>query len=179
MAIALFSNAERKAKEAESLPNLFGALNLTSIRENVGEILKLIGRDGIFREYTLHDATHIDAVLALVDKLIPPDTAARLHTADWLIIVLSCYLHDLGMLVTKHEFDVRGECEEFVEFRKQLLSGDKGADYEDALQKLSAEEREEFLYQEFVRTNRAIFGASFTGSKGKMRRSTGTPSTLW
>ncbi len=44
---------------------------------------------------------HIDAMLALVDKLIPVGTAAQMKTADWLMIVLSGYFHDLGMVVTK------------------------------------------------------------------------------
>jgi hypothetical protein len=70
------SNAEQRAKRAEDYPSIFGSINLTAIRENIGEILKLIGRDGIFREYTLHDVNHIDAMLALVDKLIPSDTAS-------------------------------------------------------------------------------------------------------
>ncbi len=73
----LNSKAEKFAKKAEDYPSIFGSVNLTSIRENVGQILKLIGRDGIFREYTLHDETHIDAMLALVDKLIPADTAKK------------------------------------------------------------------------------------------------------
>src|SRR3989442_9490551 len=106
--MSLFSSkAEQRAKRAEDYPSIFGSLNLTSIRENVGEILKLIGRDGIFREYTLHDANHIDSMLALVDKLIPDDTVDNMRTADWLLIVLSCYSHDLGMLVTKTEFQNR------------------------------------------------------------------------
>jgi hypothetical protein len=61
----LLSKAEQHAKKAEDYPSIFGSINLTGIRENVGEILKLIGRDGIFREYTLHDANHVDAMLAL------------------------------------------------------------------------------------------------------------------
>lgn len=81
------SKAEQLAQKAEDYPSIFGCLNLTNIRENVGEILKLIGRDGIFHEYTLHDANHIDAMLALVDKIIPEDTAAQMKTADWLMIV--------------------------------------------------------------------------------------------
>lgn len=145
------SNAEKRAKKAEDYPSIFGSVNLTSIRENVGEILKLIGRDGIFREYTLHDVNHIEAMLALVDKLIPSDTAAKMKTADWLMIVLSCYFHDLGMLVTKNEFENRNNCPEFLTLRAELLAGDKGQDYEEALDKLTPTERDEFLYQEFVR----------------------------
>jgi hypothetical protein len=147
----LSSTAEQRAKKAEDFPSLFGSVNLTSIRENVGEILKLIGRDGIFREYTLHDANHIDAMLELVEKLIPAETADQMKTADWLLIVLSCYFHDLGMLVTKSEFENRDSCEEFRAFKEELLSGDNGKDYEEALENLTPDEREAFLYQEFVR----------------------------
>jgi len=145
------SKAEQLAKKAEDYPSIFGSINLTGIRENVVEILKLIGRDGIFREYTLHDTNHIDALLALVDKLIPSDTATKMRTADWLLIVLSCYFHDLGMLVTKNEFESRDTCVEFQTFKDWLLAGDKGKDYQEALDKLTQRDQEEFLYQEFVR----------------------------
>lgn len=151
----LQSNAERNAKRAEDLPSVFGAVNLQSIRENVEEILKLIGRDGIFREYTLHDATHIDAMLALVDKLVPQDTAKIMRVADWLLLVLACYFHDLGMLVTKQEYDFRNDGTGFPSFKKQVQAGDKGKDYKAALESLDEDEREEFLYQEFVRENHA------------------------
>jgi molecular chaperone HtpG len=152
--MSLSSKAEQCAKKAENYP-FFGSVNLTSMRDNVGEILKLIGREGIFREYTLHDANHIDAMLALVDRLIPADTAEKMKTADWLMIVLSCYFHDLGMLVTKKEYDSRNNCSEFLAFKTELLAGDKGKDYAEALEKLTQEEREEFLYQEFVRKHHA------------------------
>jgi hypothetical protein len=147
----LSSRAEQRAKRAEDFPSIFGSVNLTCIREQVGELLKLIGRDGIFREYTLHDANHIDAMLALVDRVLPTETAAQMRTADWLIIVLSCYFHDLVMLVTKKEFESRDACTEFLSFRTQLLGGDRGADFESALEKLAPNEREEFVYQEFAR----------------------------
>lgn len=149
------SKAEDYAKKAEDYPSIFGIVNLTSIRENVGEILKLIGRDGIFREYTLHDANHIDEMLKLVDKLIPVDTSEKMRTADWLLIVLSCYFHDLGMLVTKKEFESRNNCAEFLAFKTAIMEGDKGKDYEESLDKLTSDGREEFLYQEFVRNNHA------------------------
>src|SRR5687768_18357316 len=100
----------------------------------------------MFREYTLHDANHIDAMLALVDKLIPPDTAKKMKTADWLMIVLSCYFHDLGMLVTKKEFENRNNVPEFIALKTELLAGDKGKDYEEALEKMTVVERDEFLY---------------------------------
>src|SRR6185369_2072452 len=66
-----------------------------------------------------------------------------------------CYFHDLGMVVTKKEFENRDNCPEFLALKTELLSGDKGKDYEEALEKLTPLERDEFLYQEFVRKNHA------------------------
>ncbi len=74
-----------------------------------------------------------------------------MKTADWLLIVLSCYFHDLGMLVTKNEFEKRYDCPDFIAFKTEIMAGDNGKDYEEALEKLTSDEREEFLYQEFVR----------------------------
>ena len=155
MSTALSSKAEQLAKKAEDYPSIFGSVNLTNIRESINEILKLIGREGIFREYTLHDINHIDAMLSLVDKIIPEDTTERMKVADWFMIVLSCYFHDLGMLVTKKEYDNRDKNMGYPSFKKDVLSGDSGKDYGEALEKLSEDEREEFMYQEFVRDNHA------------------------
>jgi molecular chaperone HtpG len=57
------SEAEVKARLAESHPSAFGVVNLTHIREQVAEIVKLIGRGGMFEEYTLHDMSHIDDII--------------------------------------------------------------------------------------------------------------------
>lgn len=145
------SNAERFAKKAEDAPAVFGRVNLTDIRENVNEILKLVGRNGIFNEYTLHDTNHIDAILQLVDKLIPQETIDLMKVADWLLIVLACYFHDLGMLVTSEEYDNRLKNREFNAFVKDLYAGEKGKDYKSALDSLSQEDADRFLYQEFIR----------------------------
>ncbi|MHC4618692.1 MAG: HD domain-containing protein [Planctomycetota bacterium] len=148
------SKAENEACKAQGYKD-FGKLNLKYIRDGVENILKLIGRDGIFDEYTLHDMTHIDAMLELLDTLIPVKTAKIMTAADWLLIVLGCYFHDMGMLVTKKEFRER-EQSEFRKFRDEvLLSGDEGVDYKDALSDVSADELERFYYQEFVRWHHA------------------------
>ena len=148
------SRAEKEAAKAAGYPD-FGKLNLAYVREGIENILKLIGRDGIFDEYTLHDMTHIDAMLELLDTIVPAHTAEIMTPADWLLIVLACYFHDLGMLVTKKEYKDR-EKSGFPAFRdNELLKGDEGIDYADTLSSLSDQEREKFYYQEFVRDNHA------------------------
>jgi hypothetical protein len=39
----------------------------------------------------------------------------------WLLIVLSCYFHDLGMLETKKEFENRSKGTDFPQFKTGLL----------------------------------------------------------
>src|SRR5687768_16647688 len=111
----LSSNAEHLAEMAESLP-AFGGLKLAHLKVQLTRLLSLIGRDGIFDEYSSHDISHIDKMLALLDWLIPDQTKEIMSPADWLLTVLAVYLHDLGMLVTKHEYEQRNSSE-FPDFR--------------------------------------------------------------
>lgn len=148
---SLTTNAERLAEQAESLP-AFSGIKLLHIKRSVGEILGHIGHNGSFDEYTRHDISHIDAMLEMLDWLIPEATKTIMQPADWLTIVLAIYFHDMGMLVTKTEFAHRLESG-FVSFRDEILfAGDQGTDYLSKVNQLPEVQRERFLYQEFVRS---------------------------
>lgn len=145
------SEAEKRAQPALDLQAL-GGLNLTQTRRDVTDLLALIGTRGIFEEYTKHDITHVDAMLALLDWIIPGSTKDIMTPTDWLLIVLATYLHDLGMLVTKEEYRQRNSSG-FIEFRDHVLltNDDAGNDYAARLNRLSPDKKEQFLYQEYVR----------------------------
>lgn len=154
MEVSLQCHAEIRAKESESL-NAFGGINLLHVKRQLSVLLGLIGREGIFDEYTVHDISHIDEMVRVLDWLIPTDTQSLMSPADWLVIVLSIYFHDLGMLVTREEYDRRGHSH-FPEFCNQVLfMGDEGFDYKVRIDKLSPDRHDRFLYQEFVRQNHA------------------------
>ena len=76
--------AEKKAQEAEKLP-AFDGINLLGLKRKIETILGLIGRDGIFDEYTIHDISHIDAMLTSLEWLIPDETKGVMSPADWLM----------------------------------------------------------------------------------------------
>ncbi|MFI8179571.1 ATP-binding protein [Actinacidiphila glaucinigra] len=120
------------------------------------ELLGRIGQFGFFDEYTKHDITHIDAMLVKLDWLVTAETRKVMTPADWLLIVLSVYFHDLGMLVTKREYERRATSK-FHEFcADSLVTADAdGRDYSAQLRILTEEQREKFLYQEFVRYHHA------------------------
>lgn len=147
----LASKAEERAITALSLPSF--PINLVEIKRAVSAILSQFGKGGIFAEYTTHDISHIDDMLLTLDWLIPTSTADKLTPAEWMMIVLSIYFHDMGLVVTSDEFSNRSESD-FQKFCDRILfSTSAGQDYKAKVDELAPEEREKFLYQEFVRYN--------------------------
>ena len=146
---------EAKAAEASNKAAL-GSVNLYAIRENLRQLLEAVGRTAQFATYTKHDITHIDSMLRAADWIIPQATMARLTTADALVITLAIYVHDLGMIVTEKEYSNR-TASDFPTFASSILNdaSDRGVDFRDRLAALPEDKREQFLYEEFVRTYHA------------------------
>lgn len=145
----LNSFAEKKAEEAVKL-FAFQGINLPLIKDKLAVILAKIGANGIFDEYTKHDVSHVNGVLSLLDKIIPSQTKEIMTGADWLMITLAVYFHDMGMFVSKEEYEARNTNSEYVDFKTSLLSK---VDLKDKLLAMTSDNRERFMYQEFVRHN--------------------------
>ncbi|WBB98011.1 ATP-binding protein [Solwaraspora sp. WMMA2059] len=147
--------AENRAAKASDL-TAFRGFSLDLTREKVDEALQHFGRLGIFSEYTKHDISHVDGMLEICDWLVPTHTVEIMTPADWLMIVLSTYFHDFGLLVTAEEYERRGQSGfyNYVEGLK-AAQDDPSKDYLAKLEALDPEERERFHYQEFVRANHA------------------------
>lgn len=154
MDIELTAKAEEWAVGAEDLP-AFTGIKLLNIKKNLAHLLELIGREQIFHEYTRHDISHIDRMLEMLDWVVPDATRRIMTQADWLVTVLSIYFHDLGMLVTRKEYEARNSSG-FPEFRENVLfAGDKAADYKAKVKQMGQDVGDRFLYQEFVRHTHA------------------------
>jgi molecular chaperone HtpG len=156
MDLDLASNAEKLAEKAQQY-EAFSGINLRHVRGEVSEALVHFGRLGLLEEYTKHDMSHIDAMLAMYDWMVPESTKSLMTPADWLLVTLTTYLHDFGLLVTRDEFDARDEVTEFVSFRRRIIDTDDPTvkDYRSQIKHLEAHRAEEFLYQEFVRASHA------------------------
>lgn len=146
----LINYVEIQAEKAENLSFCRG-IKLLHIRDKVKEMLDLIGRDEIFKEYTVHNIEHVDEMLKIAEWLIPDNTKNEMTYAEWLMLTLAIYFHDLGMIVTKDEFDRREETE-FKEYKERIVQDTKQSEYGEYLKT----QEEKFLYQEFVRENHAI-----------------------
>lgn len=154
MITELKSNAEKLAEKAENL-KAFSGLKLLHVKKQVELILNQIGKNGIFEEYTKHDISHIDYMLESLDDIIPESTKPLLTSSDWLMITLSIYFHDLGMLVTKDEFNSRDKTS-FPNFKETIINGEYGLDYRDKILGITnKDEQDRFIYQELVRKTHA------------------------
>jgi hypothetical protein len=147
------------------------------------EVLALISEVGIFAvmrlktviknmpEFTLHDETHIFNMLTIMGKIIPASTLENLSVPDLLMLILSVFLHDIGMapeekyiLAWKNQLPDDGYDEELLK-EKEVFSrfrmtythqladivrltsqGDKG----------KAQLLEDFIVTEYIRTTHSI-----------------------
>lgn len=139
---------EKKAIEATEKCDAFRGIDLRIIKDKLSVILNKIGGNGIFDEYTKHDISHVDGTLKLVDKIITESTAKVMTSADWLLIVLSVYFHDMGMFIPKKEYENRNKDSNFVSYRESLIPklGDRWS-------KLPEDEKERYIFQNYVRLN--------------------------
>lgn len=150
MSNELKTRAEQLADKSRELSN-FKNLSLPGVKDQVAEIIALIGRYGVFSTYTLHDISHIDAMLKMLDWLIPESTLRTMSPLDWLLSVLAIYLHDLGMVVTLEEYEKRMQNADFTSWLNGLEKKDEGREYLARTNRMSAHEKEEFFFQEFIR----------------------------
>lgn len=134
------SLAEKRALEAISLKS-FKELNLQIVKEKLKIMLDEIGRNGLFSEYTMHNISHVDGMLGLLEQIVPNNVKYIMTPTDWMMTVLSVYFHDLGMLITNDEYDKRYSNEEFKSYLKTVpeIKKVEGVDYE------------KVMYQDFVR----------------------------
>ncbi|ABG82602.1 ATP-binding protein [Clostridium perfringens] len=72
-----------------------------------------------FPEYTDHGFLHINKTLEIANRIIPSKTFDKLNTLDISMIILSIFLHDLGMHITYEFFIelIRGESKKTIDIR--------------------------------------------------------------
>lgn len=134
---------EQKAENAENLSFCRG-LKLLNIKDQIAQMLSVIGTNGIFEQYTKHDISHINQMLIILEWLIPESTQVLMTDAEWLMLTLAVYCHDLGMVVSKSEYEQRNNNQMFLEFKAKMQES-ASTEYQEFF------ENEKNLYQEFVR----------------------------
>ena len=140
----LKSVAEIKALEALHI-DAFQGFDLSNAKNILAQMLNHIGREKMFSEYTKHDISHVDGMLRLLDDIIVDKAKNVMTPADWLMLVLSVYFHDIGMIITNDEFENRNDNDDFQDY---LSTIDKKY-YEN----LKPENQDQAIYQDYVRNH--------------------------
>ena len=150
---------EKRAERAENLSFCKG-IKVLKIKDTIASMLKVIGKNEIFEQYTVHDISHINEMLKIAEWLIPDSTKSIMTDSEWLMLTLAIYFHDLGMVVSKKEFEQRESNSLFVEFKQSALEN-ATPEYKKFV------EDEKYLYQEFVRANHAFRIKEWLENKGE------------
>ena len=84
--------------QKESIKNGDGLVaNVDKFITVIQPILNTIGRDA-FSDYTLHNPLHSRKLLHLSGFIIPDDVVGSLSSLELTVLIMSFYLHDLGMV---------------------------------------------------------------------------------
>lgn len=152
-------------------------------RNNQYEVLTLVAKVGTFAverlktviknmpEFTLHDETHIFNMLTIIGKLIPQENLRKLSTPDLFMLIVSVFLHDIGMApdekqilawknqLSESEYDeeLKEEQQKFSRFRLTYTH------QLDDIERLRAEQEfskaqllEDYIVTEYIRTTHSI-----------------------
>ena len=104
-----------EVKEKEEGYETTLSATVKNVAKQAGLILSRI--PVIFEEYTLHDISHSENVIKNMWKFIPKKVKEKLNALEIYLLILSAYLHDVGMAVSKDEEDEILKSEDFLKFR--------------------------------------------------------------
>ena len=150
---------------------------------NHHEVLALVAEVGTFAverlktviknmpEFTLHDDTHIFNMLTIIGKIIPQENMKALSAPDLFMLIISAFLHDIGMApdekyilawknqLPEEEYDeeLKEEREKFSRFR--LTYTHQLADIERLIAEKEfskAQLLEDYIVTEYIRTTHSI-----------------------
>lgn len=110
--IELKKKSEREEDEVDML--------IGNMKEIISDAKILLNRvSDTYPEYTLHDKTHSFNVLKLMDRIIPKETLEKMNELELTILILSAFLHDIGMVVSKQEKKKTVQSEDFRRFKEK------------------------------------------------------------
>lgn len=125
--------AERDTNRKNQKKKSYGLLEKVDfLIDKVTPLLNIVGKDG-FHDYTLHTPEHSRKLLHIAEYIIPKETLDNLSDLELAVMIMSFYLHDIGMVVDEARRKKLYVDSEFLEF----LDSEK--DFKDRLEVLRNE----------------------------------------
>ena len=84
------------------------------IKIHVPNILSCVSQ--VFPHYTKHDASHSNAILDSVERILGKDAIEKLSVTDLWLLLCSAYYHDIGMYISGKEIEKCFKSDEFKNF---------------------------------------------------------------
>lgn len=141
----------RALAAAESKP--YNVINLNHVIESIGRALNHVHAQGFFTDYTRHGPEHSVELVKSLDWIIEESQREKLLDADYLFLLLSCLIHDLGMITTQEEF-LNRDAKTIAAFEEGLSKSDRGREFLASIRK-DYRYRDEIIFEEFVRHHHA------------------------
>lgn len=76
-----------------------------------------------FPSYSRHDASHAEAVIHNIERVLGEERIAQLSATDCFAILHTVYIHDIGMVILANDRERIVESDEFVEMIEDLVDG--------------------------------------------------------
>lgn len=115
----------KKLQEKDVNATVISKVN--TLIDHVSPLLDTVGR-GTFADYTLHNPLHSRKLLHLAGYVIPDNTLNELSELEIAVLIMSFYIHDLGMVQTiSNREDVlkSDEFKNYIEGRTDISSAIK------------------------------------------------------
>lgn len=127
----------------------YSVLKLDYIVETIGQALGHVHGQGFFKEYTRHGPEHSAELVKSLDWIVEERQRDNLRDADYLFLLLSCLIHDLGMLTTQEEFFKR-DAKTLAAFEENLSQNKRGEDFLSSIPR-GYPYKSELIFEEFIR----------------------------
>jgi hypothetical protein len=160
--LRIMKELQRKSAKSSQAKILIGRIE--EITREAGILLNRYS--DTFPEYTLHEKTHSANMLRIMDKIVPEETLKNMNELELTIVVLSAFLHDIGMIVARRERKRILQSEDFKHFEGEyprIVRSMKDAQKEG--EHRIATELEDQLLTYFLRKSHASRGAQFIKRK--------------
>ncbi|GIA47978.1 Chaperone protein HtpG [Vibrio cholerae] len=74
----------------------------------------------LYSDYSLHDESHSKQILVNIERILGEDRIKLLTATDTWLLLEAAYWHDIGMVVTRDQFDHACNSSDFWEFLEQI-----------------------------------------------------------
>ncbi|HCG6065756.1 TPA: ATP-binding protein [Vibrio parahaemolyticus] len=89
-------------------------------KQLVPKALQNVGN--LFTHYSRHDESHSNQILVNIERILGVDRIKQLTATDTWLLLEAAYWHDVGMIVTKTEYEQASKSEEFKEYLQSIKS---------------------------------------------------------